>query len=335
MESFRYSELLKKEQEMDRQIEQEREPEEPILPLSPSVVLLPPLAPSDAPPSYAEAPHSDYEDLLAIGYNIDFENEIGEGAFGSVYGGICTDDAEKIYPIDNYEAMNLDAKNILHIGNHYYVKRSLDKVRIAVKFAKGRNIRGNINLKEAEIMIQLSHPNVVEIYNVVVIENSRLYILMELADFGSLWDVLQEFGRAHRRLSEDMVNISFKQLTAGLKYLHDNGIVHRDIHSANVLVFKDDSNGKWILKFADFGVANVMRTNFSPGSDILALGLIFEEIANSAEFITPDLRYKIENLIYRIQMGLFWSMDQLIDNHQWLYPLYRRDLPLRIRSKSI
>jgi hypothetical protein len=62
MESFRYSEIFKKEQQTDRQIELE----EPILSPSSSFLLLPPLAPGDTPPGYAEAPHSDYKDLLAI-----------------------------------------------------------------------------------------------------------------------------------------------------------------------------------------------------------------------------------------------------------------------------
>jgi serine/threonine protein kinase len=62
---------------------------------------------------------------------------------------------------------------------------------------------------------------------------------MKFAESGTLKDVLTEFRTDDRKLSEDMVKNMFKQLTAGLKYLHDNKVFHKDIHLNSILVFND------------------------------------------------------------------------------------------------
>jgi serine/threonine protein kinase len=61
-------------------------------------------------------------------------------------------------------------------------------------------------------------------------------IFLEYVAGGSLYSMIRRFGN----FKESLLVIYLRQILEGLIYLHDNGIVHRDIKSANILV---DSSG--------------------------------------------------------------------------------------------
>lgn len=63
---------------------------------------------------------------------------------------------------------------------------------------------------------------------------------------GSLASVLKKFGA----FTESLTAIYVTQVLRGLKYLHEQGVLHRDIKGANILTTKDG-----LVKLADFGVA--------------------------------------------------------------------------------
>ena len=63
---------------------------------------------------------------------------------------------------------------------------------------------------------------------------------------GSLANVLKRFGS----FSESLIAIYITQVLRGLKYLHEQGVLHRDIKGANILTTKDGT-----VKLADFGVS--------------------------------------------------------------------------------
>jgi serine/threonine protein kinase len=63
---------------------------------------------------------------------------------------------------------------------------------------------------------------------------------------GSLLTVFKKFGS----FSESLAAIYIVQVLKGLKYLHEQGVLHRDIKGANILTTKDGQ-----VKLADFGVA--------------------------------------------------------------------------------
>lgn len=52
---------------------------------------------------------------------------------------------------------------------------------------------------------------------------------------GSLATVIKKFGS----FSESLTSIYITQVLRGLKYLHDQGVLHRDIKGANILTSKD------------------------------------------------------------------------------------------------
>lgn len=70
--------------------------------------------------------------------------------------------------------------------------------------------------------------------------------MLEFVENGSLADITKQVGR----FPEPLIVIYISQVLAGLAYLHEQGVIHRDIKGANILSTKDGN-----VKVADFGVA--------------------------------------------------------------------------------
>ncbi|KAK8508913.1 hypothetical protein V6N12_035014 [Hibiscus sabdariffa] len=99
--------------------------------------------------------------------------------------------------------------------------------------------------EEVKLLKNLSHPNIVR-YLGIVREEETLNILLEFVPGGSISSLLGKFGP----FPEAVIRKYTKQLLLGLEYLHNNGIMHRDIKGANILV---DNKGN--IKLADFGAS--------------------------------------------------------------------------------
>ena len=105
--------------------------------------------------------------------------------------------------------------------------------------------------REAQAAASLSHPNVVNIYDVGQ-DRDALYIVMEYVDGKTLKQVIDE--RAPLPV-EEAVDIG-KQICEALSHAHNHKIIHRDIKPHNILI---NSNG--LIKVTDFGIARAITTN--------------------------------------------------------------------------
>jgi serine/threonine protein kinase len=72
-------------------------------------------------------------------------------------------------------------------------------------------------------------------------------MLARFCENGSLHNICKRFGK----FPENLVAVYISQVLDGLVYLHDQGVIHRDIKGANILTTKDGA-----VKLADFGVAS-------------------------------------------------------------------------------
>ena len=100
------------------------------------------------------------------------------------------------------------------------------------------SIEGEINLLK-----NLDHPNIVK-YIECIRTKSHINLILEYVENGSLHSMLKQSGK----MGEHLVFIFVKQILEGLAFLHNQGIIHRDIKGANLLLTK---NG--VVKLADFG----------------------------------------------------------------------------------
>ncbi|KAG0463844.1 hypothetical protein HPP92_019913 [Vanilla planifolia] len=145
---------------------------------------------------------------------------IGCGAFGQVYMG-----------------MNLDSGELL----------AVKQVLIGTTNASKERAQAHVRELEEEVKLlkNLTHPNIVR-YLGTAREEDTLNILLEFVPGGSISSLLGKFGS----FPEPVIKMYTKQLLQGLEYLHKNGIIHRDIKGANILV-----DNKGCIKLADFGAS--------------------------------------------------------------------------------
>ena len=102
-------------------------------------------------------------------------------------------------------------------------------------------------LQEAEIGRRLRHPNIVDLYEAGSNEHVRFITMEYLAG-----KTLAEFIRDHHPLDESTRDKIARQILTGLEAIHEQGVVHRDLKSANIMVLTDGA-----VKIMDFGLARI------------------------------------------------------------------------------
>lgn len=145
--------------------------------------------------------------------NFQFSTLVGRGASANVYKGI-----------------NLKTNQVVAI-----------KQIILEKDQNVMELMGEIDLLKI-----LKHPNIVK-YHGFVKTSTSLNVFLEFCSKGSLRQLYQH---TNHGLPEGQIIGFVGQILQGLNYLHEQGVVHRDVKAANVLITEDE-----FIKLADFGVA--------------------------------------------------------------------------------
>ena len=167
---------------------------------------------------------------------------------------------------------------------------------VAVKILKSDMADDDLALerfkREAGAVTKLSHPNIVDVYDVGD-DGNRHYIVMEYVKGYTLKQLIKKRGPIPYKEAVWMM----KQLAGALMEAHRNNVIHRDVKSQNVLI-KDDGT----IKLSDFGIAlaagamqithedsvigsvHYLAPELSKGkqatmqSDIYSLGIVFYEL---------------------------------------------------------
>ncbi|QHN71166.1 serine/threonine protein kinase [Mollivirus kamchatka] len=120
---------------------------------------------------------------------------------------------------------------------------------VAIKTIKADRVTGEMEAafrEEVKVMTSLRHPNVV-LFMGACTKAPNLCIIMEYMALGSLYDLL------HNELVPDVpLSLATKiawQAAKGMSFLHQRGVVHRDLKSLNLLL-----DSKWNVKISDFGL---------------------------------------------------------------------------------
>ncbi|VAH37465.1 unnamed protein product [Triticum turgidum subsp. durum] len=143
-------------------------------------------------------------------------DEIGKGAYGRVYKGLDLENGDFV-AIKQVSLENIPQEDL------------------------------NIIMQEIDLLKNLNHKNIVK-YLGSLKTNSHLHIILEYVENGSLANIIKpnKFGP----FPESLAAVYIAQVLEGLVYLHEQGVIHRDIKGANILTTKEG-----LVKLADFGVA--------------------------------------------------------------------------------
>ena len=196
-------------------------------------------------------------------------------------------------------------------GNIYALKR--------VKFYKLSEKERENALNEIRILASVKNKNVISYKEAFFDEkDSSLGVVMEYADNGDLFQLITERKKTKNYFTEQEVWKVFIQLLNGLKALHDFKILHRDIKSANVFLFKGG-----ICKLGDLNVSKVARKGlgytqtgtpyyaspevweekpYDSKSDVWSLGCVIYEMIT----LRPPFQAKsMEELYKKVMRGIY------------------------------
>ena len=187
-------------------------------------------------------------------------------------------------------------------------------------------------LREAKLAAQLSHPNIVQVFDVGE-EDGAPFIVMECVEGSTLADELKERGRLD---PDEVVDLAL-QICGGLEHAHAAGVVHRDIKPQNLLLRPDGT-----VKIADFGIARAAESTrlTQMGSVLGTAAYLSPEQALGEEVTAAADLYSLGCVLYELLTGrtpyVFSTLPELVVKHreEAIPPVreLRPDVPERLEA---
>lgn len=149
--------------------------------------------------------------------------------------------------------------------------------------------------REAIAASSLSHPNIVEMYDVGE-DNGKYFIVMEYVDGRTLKSLIKKRGAL---TLPEVVDIML-QLTSAIAHAHESYIIHRDIKPQNVMILEDGR-----VKITDFGIAMALNSNEITQTNSV-MGSVYympPEQANGNGSTTKSDIYSLGILMYELVTG--------------------------------
>jgi eukaryotic-like serine/threonine-protein kinase len=188
-------------------------------------------------------------------------NVLGSGAFGAVY--------ECVGPFDQGYALKM-----VRPANRAYAEVQAEWAR------------------EVQRLMSLRHPNVVYIYDAFA-DGNLFYLALERCDH-ALTEMLGA------PMQEGLVIELARQLLAAVQFLHDNDVVHDDLHAGNVLITHTDRPQ---VKISDFGISHELRGMPAIRPDVVHHAIMAPEILATGYTSKQSDIYQIGLLLYWMLTG--------------------------------
>ena len=196
------------------------------------------------------------------------------------------------------------------MANVYLAYDTILDRKVAVKVLRGDLSNDEKFLRrfqrEALSASSLSHPNIVEVYDVGE-DNGQYYIVMEYIEGRHLKQLLKKRGKL---TLQEVVDIML-QITDGMTCAHDSYIIHRDIKPQNIMILE---NG--MVKITDFGIAMAMNSTQLTQTNSVMGSVHYlppEQASGKGSTIQSDI-YSMGILMYELLSGhLPYSGDNAVE----------------------
>jgi serine/threonine protein kinase len=147
------------------------------------------------------------------------------------------------------------------VGEVYKARHVHMNKTVAIKVLRPSLVSDKSDLQrfkqEASTASNLTHPNIVSIYDFGIAADGNAYLVMEYLDGCDLDDLIEQRGH----LDLDLFLGVFSQVCDALQHAHKNGVVHRDIKPSNIMLI-DSDDGSIGVKIVDFGLAKLTAQEF-------------------------------------------------------------------------
>ena len=203
-------------------------------------------------------------------FHINYNNEIGRGAYGKVY-----------TAIDN--------------NNNQYAAKEINNDK------EGEELLSNEILNNTEVQ----NENLVKFFGINEIDN-KFFLIFEYCNGGDLEKNLKKYNEKYNKnINEQIIQKIIKDITNGLSCLHRNQIIHHDLKNGNILVCYETNEDKEnvnllkaTFKITDFGLSKKIEISSSPKDEFDTISERNSgNISGTPSYIPPCLiKILIENL---------------------------------------
>lgn len=165
--------------------------------------------------------------------------------------------------------------------------------------------------REYEMLFRLHHPGIIQVFDAGII-NGHPYMAMDLVR----GQTLEEFLTTHKAPGEAVALSIGKQIASTLDYIHQQGIVHRDVKPSNIFINQE----RRVILF-DFGAALDIQAEVPTAEDGIygtAAFLSPEQIENRSNLDGRADLYALGIILYRVLTGrkpFYGSRLEVIEAH--------------------
>src|ERR1700738_2582995 len=203
---------------------------------------------------------------------------------------LCTADAEVLQSVDDpLVGQTLAEKYLIErlikrggMGAVYLGKHVLMDKTVAIKVLRPSLAGDDLIVarfsREAKAASRISHPHAVSVTDFGEAENGVVFLVMEYLDGRTLKDIIRSEGPMPLNR---VVEIT-RQVSGALDAAHQQGVVHRDLKSDNIML-SQTNGGDWAIVL-DFGIAKIQQPEGVRDNDITAANLVI----GTPQYMSPE-----------------------------------------------